>query len=303
MPVKKPSLSLVALPGRRQAMIDLAQEIERRGFPGIYCPSMTNNMALCQSVAQATERVIVATSIAPIYSRLPLDYAQAAAFIHEISGGRFRFGVGVSHAPAHERMGITVGKPLGDMRAFVQAYHDAPRTGDKPPLILATLRKKMIALSAEIGDGMVFANGARSHMAASLAVLPAAKRNDPEFFIGNMIPTCISDDIDAAKAVNRRTLQSYVQLPNYRNYWKEAGFEEEMTGVEAAMAAGDQVAITKCMSDAWLADSTIFGPVSHVLDEVEKWRDAGIREPIIVPSSAAGNQFKAFEEAFAAFED
>jgi hypothetical protein len=57
------------------------------------------------------------------------------------------------------------------------------------------------------------------------------------------------------------------------------------------------------MSDAWLADSTIFGPVSHVLDEVEKWRDAGIREPIIVPSSAAGNQFKAFEEAFAAFED
>ena len=302
MPVKKPSLSLVALPGRRQAMIDLAQEIERRGFPGIYCPSMTNNMALCQSVAQATERVIVATSIAPIYSRLPLDYAQAAAFIHEISGGRFRFGVGVSHAPAHERMGITVGKPLGDMRAFVQAYHDASRTGDKPPLILATLRKKMIALSAEIGDGMVFANGARSHMAASLAVLPAAKRNDPEFFIGNMIPTCISDDIDAAKAVNRRTLQSYVQLPNYRNYWKEAGFEEEMTGVETAMAAGDQVAITKCMSDAWLADSTIFGPVSHVLDEVEKWRDAGIREPIIVPSSAAGNQFKAFEEAFAAFE-
>lgn len=74
MPFQKPSLSLVALPGRRRAMIDLAQEIERRGFPGIYCPSMTNNMALCQSVAQATERVIVATSIAPIYSRLPLDW-------------------------------------------------------------------------------------------------------------------------------------------------------------------------------------------------------------------------------------
>ena len=32
-------------------------------------------------------------------------------------------------------------------------------------------------------------------------VLPAAKRNDPNFFIGNMIPTCISDDVAAAKAV------------------------------------------------------------------------------------------------------
>lgn len=303
MPNQKPSLSLVALPGRRAAALDMAREIERRGYPGIYCPSVTNNMAFCQAMAQVTERVMIGTSITPIYTRLPLDYAQSAAFIHEISGGRFRFGVGVSHAPAHERMGITVGKPLGDMRNFVQAYRDAPRTGDKPPLILATLRKKMIALSAEIGDGMVFANGARSHMADSLAVLPAATRNDPDFFIGNMIPTCISDDIEAAKAVNRRTLHSYVQLPNYRNYWKEAGYVAEMTAVEKAIEAGDLDALPGCMSDAWLADTTIFGSASHVRDEVEKWREAGIREPIIVPTSAEGNQFKAFEEIFAAFDD
>ena len=303
MPIVKPSLSLVALPGRRRAILDVAQEIDRRGFPGIYCPSLTNNMVLCEALAMVTEQVTFATSIAPIYSRLPSDFAQSAAFIHEVSGGRFQFGVGVSHAPAHERMGITVGKPLGDMRAFVQAYHDTPRTGDKPPLILATLRKKMIALAAEIGDGMVFANGARAHMAESLAVLPDAKRKDPDFFIGNMIPTCISDDIEAAKAVNRRTLTSYVQLPNYRNYWKEAGYVEEMMAVETAMAAGDLDALPGCMSDDWLANTTIAGPAAFVLDEIEKWREAGIKEPIIVASSAAGNQFKAFEEIFELFDD
>ena len=32
------------------------------------------------------------------------------------------------------------------------------------------------------------------------------------------------------------------------------------------------------------------------------WREAGITTPILVPSSAAGNQIKAFEELFAAFE-
>ena len=73
-------------------------------------------------------------------------------------------------------------------------------------MILATLRKRMIALAGEIADGMVFANGARSHMQTSLAALPADKRDDADFFIGNMIPTCISDDIEAAKAVNRKTL-------------------------------------------------------------------------------------------------
>jgi hypothetical protein len=34
---------------------------------------------------------------------------------------------------------------------------------------------------------------------------------------------------------------------------------------------------------------------------VEAWFDAGIKTPILVPSSAEGNQMKAFDELFAAF--
>ena len=34
---------------------------------------------------------------------------------------------------------------------------------------------------------------------------------------------------------------------------------------------------------------------------LEAWYDAGVRTPILVPSSAAGNQMKAFEELFATF--
>jgi len=36
-----------------------------------------------------------------------------------------------------------------------------------------------------------------------------------------------------------------------------------------------------------------------VRDGIEAWFDAGIKTPIIVPSSAVGNQMKAFEEFFA----
>jgi hypothetical protein len=38
-----------------------------------------------------------------------------------------------------------------------------------------------------------------------------------------------------------------------------------------------------------------------VRDELDAWLAGGIRRPIIVPSSAAGNQLKAIEEMFAAF--
>ena len=159
----------------------------------------------------------------------------------------------------------------------------------------------MIALSEEIGDGMVFANGARSHMKESLAVLSDAKRQDPNFFIGDMIPTCIDADIEACKAINRRTLSSYAMLPNYRNYWKEAGYVEEMEGIEKAIESGDMDKIPTFLTDKWLADTTLFGTPAMVRDGLEQWFDAGVTTPILVPSSANGGQMKAFEELFAIF--
>ena len=299
MPDRLPAVSLAAVPGRRLKTLNIAEEIERRGFPGIYGPSLGDNLSLCLAIALRTSRVEFGTSITPIYSRHVNEYAAAASFIHEASEGRFRFGIGVSHEPALKRLGLSGGKPLSDIREFVADLRAVPRAGELPPIVLATLRGRMIRLAEEIGDGMVFANGARSHMAASLANLSDGARQGEGFFIGNMIPTCISDDEDAAKAVNRRTLTSYAFLPNYRNYWKEAGYVEEMEGVEAAMESGDTAQAAACLSDRWLADTTLFGSAAKVREGIEAWFDAGIKTPIIVPSSASGGQMQALEEFFA----
>ena len=302
MTTQLPAISLAAVPGRRKTMIELAQEIERRGFPGIYCPSLGDSLSLCEAIALVTNEIHFGTSITPIYTRNPADFAGTAGFIHEISNGRFRFGIGVSHAPAMSRLGIKQGKPLADMRQFVDDLRAAPRVGELPPLMLATLRQKMIKLAEEVGDGMVFANGARSHMQMSLSVLSDAARRNDDFFIGNMIPTCISDDEQAAMTVNRRTLTSYAFLPNYRNYWKEAGYEEEMNAVEQALADKDLDRVPGCLSDRWLADTTLFGSASKVREGIEAWFDAGIKTPIIVPSSAQGNQLAAIDEFFALWD-
>src|SRR5688572_30364289 len=254
-----PSLSLVAVPGRRHVTLDIAREAERRGFDGVYVPSIFGNMAQCTALALATERLTFATAIAPIYARTVEDFAHSAAYIHEISGGRFRFGIGVAHGPSHVRMGVTPGKPLGDIRAFVEKYRSYDQIGGLAPIVLATLRKRMIALAGEIADGMVFSGGSRRHMAESLAVLPPAKRADHRFYIGNRIRTCISDDIAEAKAVLRQTMAHYLLLPYYRNYWKEAGYLDEMAAVEKAIASGDTADLGRYLTDAWLADVTLFG--------------------------------------------
>src|ERR1700733_13167881 len=296
-----PAISLVAVPGRRRLTIDLAREIERRGFDGIFSPSMFGNMSLCEALAWNTERMPFGTAIAPIYARTVGDFAQSAAMMHEVSGGRFRLGIGIAHGPSHVRMGVTPGKPLGDTRSFIEKFRAQDTFGALPPIIVAALRQKMVALAGELTQGVIFAKACRSHMGPSLAARPAAKRSNEDFFIGNMIPTCISDDVEAAKAVNRRTLTNYAFLPNYRNYWKEAGYEEEMEGIERAIADGRRDDVPKYFSDKWLADNTLFGPSAKVREGVEAWRAAGVHTPILVPSSAAGNQLKAIEEVFGTF--
>jgi len=298
----KPAVSLVAVAGRRKATLDLAQRLEQEGFTGIYCPSPGDGLALCEALALVTREIVFGTSIAHVYTRHVFEWAQTAAAIHELSGGRFRFGIGVSHGPAHARLGLSPGRPLDDMRKFVTDLKaHASQVGGLPPITLATLRQRMVALAGEIAEGAVWANGARSHMTESLRHLPEAKRTDPNFFIGDMVPTCIDEDGAAAAAVMRKALTSYAKLPNYQNYWIEAGYEPEMTTVRAAVARGDDDAARAAMSDRWLRDVTLFGSATEVRDGVEAWRAAGVKTVILVPSSTRGGQMVAFEELIQAF--
>ena len=301
---RMPAIGLAASSGRRLGVVELAREAERRGFTGVYCPTAggTDCLALCQAIAQATHTLKVGTSIQPIYFRLPAELARGAAFIHEISGGRFQLGVGVTHAPVHTAHGLAVGKPLGDMREYVAALRAAePSTGPLPPIVLATLRSKMLALAVEIADGAVWANGARGYMPTQLAAIAPEKRA-AGFFVGDMAPTVIDADEAAAKAVLKKTLSLYCRLPNYRNYWKEAGYVDEMAAIEAAIAAGDFDSLPGLMSDRWLSDNCLFGSVAKVREGIEAWFDAGVSTPIIVPSSTSGGQAKAVAELFAAFK-
>ena len=115
-----------------------------------------------------------------------------------------------------------------------------------------------------------------------------------------MTPTCVSDDLDAARAVNRRTLSRYARLPYYRAYWREAGYAEEMAAVERVLDR-DDAAVAACLSDRWLDDTTLSGPAGRIRDGVEELRAAGVTTPVLVPSSAVGNQMTAFQEVMEVF--
>ena len=75
-----------------------------------------------------------------------------------------------------------------------------------------------------------------------------------------------------------------------------------MNGVEAAIAKKDYDRVPECLSDRWLADTTLFGSASEIREGIEAWFDSGIKTPIVVPSSASGGQIQALEEFFALWD-
>src|SRR4051812_7033055 len=183
-----PALCVIAAPGSRRRTIDLAREAERRGFAGIYVPSPFAGMTTCAALSWQTASIPFGTAIAPIYQRTVVDFAQSAAMTYEVSGGRFRLGIGVSHGPSMARLGVTPGKPLEDIRAFIEKFRAEKGFGPLPSIYVAALRKQMVALAGEMAQGVILANAPLSHVGRSLAALPATRQNDGDFFIGNMLP-------------------------------------------------------------------------------------------------------------------
>jgi alkanesulfonate monooxygenase SsuD/methylene tetrahydromethanopterin reductase-like flavin-dependent oxidoreductase (luciferase family) len=291
-----PALSVIGVPTKRATILELAAEADRRGFAGLASPGVHGNLALCGSLAHVTSRIPFWTSIQPIYHSHPAEVAITAGHLAEVSGGRFRLGLGVSHAPAMDRLGLATGKPLADIRAYVEGIRAAERpAGPLPPIWLATLRDKMLALAVEVADGAIWANASFSHMATQVANVPEEAR--ATFALANMAPTVIDADKDAARAIHRRTLTGYVTLPNYRNYWKAAGYEDEMAAIEDAIAAGDRDKLPALMTDAWVDDVTISGSAGEVRERLAAWWALGVT-PIAVMSSTTGGQAHAIGQLF-----
>src|SRR5215211_2302306 len=121
---EKPYLFANDRPGRRADVVALAREAEARGFPGVFSESPGDNLALSLAVLDRTERIVVGTGIAGIYLRHPHTMATGASLVEELHPGRFLLGLGTSHVPFHEEMGVRHGRPLEDMR---QARSFAPQ--------------------------------------------------------------------------------------------------------------------------------------------------------------------------------
>src|SRR5262249_32668149 len=100
-----------------------------------------------------TRRAVVASGIMNIYARDPMAAANGARALADAFPGRFVLGIGVSHAPSVAERGHDYARPLGTMRAYLDAMegalYRATPPDEAPPVVLAALGPKMLELAAK----------------------------------------------------------------------------------------------------------------------------------------------------------
>ena len=233
------------------SLVDEIVQMESQGFSSYWCPQVGTFDALTMIALAGpqTNTIELGTAVVPSYPRHPNALAQQAATTNALTGGRLILGVGPSHAPGIEALGLEYSSPARHMREYVtilKALGDEGRvefdgemykmtTGfacpeaSPFPVVMSALAPLMLKAAGEVADGtvtwMVGNKTIRDHTVPTINKAAAdAGRPTPRVIVG--VPVCVHDDHEQAIARSVQIFQGYGHLPNYRRQLDAEGIDQ-----------------------------------------------------------------------------
>ena len=263
-----------------------ARTAEHDGFASYVLPQIfgLDAMGVLAIVGREVPRIELMTGVVPTYGRHPVTMAQQALTVQAASNGRFALGIGLSHQIVIENMlGLSFEHPLRHMREYLAVLMPLLRDGtvdftgetirtqatinvadrQPPPVLVAALGPKMLALSGAVADGtmtwMTGPNTLAEHTIPTI-VDAATRANRPAPRIAASLPICVTDDVSGARERAARDFQVYGFLPSYRAMLDREGAE----GPAEVAIVGDVSSVEKSvrqLADAGVTDfvASIFG--------------------------------------------
>jgi probable F420-dependent oxidoreductase len=207
----------------------VVREIEQLGYGTLWYGESLAREAFAHGaiLLAATDGLVVASGIANIWARDPQAMAGGGRALNEGWPSRFILGVGVSHAPMVGQRGHQYERPVASMRAYLDAMAAAEWRGPEapmPPIVLAALGPRMVALAADgtAGDYLYFTT--TDHVQEVRSAMGAAA------FIAADLPVVLATSRSEARAIADRHTRLYLSTTNYRNNllrlgWAEADLE------------------------------------------------------------------------------
>ena len=321
---------------------DLAEQAlaaEAAGIDCVWTPELfRSSVTQATWLAAKTEKVGIATGIAWAFTRSAFILAVTALDIDEMSGGRFRLGLGAGVKRLNETWhDVEYGRPAPHLRETIEATrqimsqaasgepirfegeyveidikgwvrpHKAAR--ERVPIYTAAMQEGMCRMAGDVADGLIGHPMCPPRWVDEV-VVPSMEtglkrsgrsRGDIDF-----LPTvCCAIDDDEARAMEagRRTIAFYATVRTYRPIWEMHGFADAAAEAGEAFRRGDLEAVPKAIPDEMVDAFAACGPLDKVRARVEDVASRGdgvwlTPATYFIPAEQIGEYQQRIVEAF-----
>jgi F420-dependent oxidoreductase-like protein len=298
--------------------LDLAREADTLGYAVAWAAEAYGSDAatVLSWIAAQTTSIDVGSAIFQIPGRTPALTAMTAATLDNLSGGRFRLGLGVSGPQVSEGWhGVRFDKPLARTREYVDivklalsrrkvAYDgefftlplpDGPGkalvltvhpTRPNIPIYLAAIGPKNLELTGEIADGWLaifFApESAGEHLAHIAAGRAKVGKTMEGFDVVPTVPVVIGDDVQACADAVRAYSALYIGGMGSRdkNFYNQLavrmGYDAEAAEVQEKYLARDYEGAAAAVPFEFIDRTSLIGPRERIQARLRAYADAGV---------------------------
>ena len=259
------------------------------------------NFSMLSAVSNKTTTQKIGSSIINIYSRSPALIAMGAATVDTLSNERLILGLGTSSLPVVETFhGYKFEKPVQRMKEYVEIIRlilsgkQVNYAGEifdlknftlllKPkresiPIYLAAVNQKMVDLTWNIGDGVIFYLRPLNEMKETITKMQSKKKID----VTCQIITSIAEDSDIAINRAKKTLAFYVSVGKiYREFLANNGFKNETSNIFDEFKKSGLKSNYELVSDYMLQSLCIAGNPDECKKQLQNFYETGIDLPII----------------------
>ena len=148
--------------------------------------------------------------------------------------GRFILGLGVSHAPMVNARGHDYARPVSAMREYLdQMGHAQWRAPEAPlpPVVLAALGPRMVALAAERTAGSF------PYFSTAEHIRRVREQMGPEPFLAADLPVVLAAERAEARSIGDAHMNVYLRTDNYRNNLLRLGWNRKISSRRGRMSS------------------------------------------------------------------
>ena len=300
-------------------LIECVRAADACGYDSFWMPEAWEREAftILTDLATRTERIHLGTGIINVFSRSPALIAMSAATLDEVSGGRFRLGLGTSGARVVEDFhGVKFNKPLTRLKETIQIIRlllggervdftgkcfelRRFKLGFKPlrselPIYLAALTPKSLHLVGEVADGWLPTHWPRARLEDGVAEIMKgaedAGRDATRIEVAPFVNVVVSDDVARARNQARLPLAYYVggMGDYYHASLGRMGFSTEVDRIRELWQAGRRKDAMAAITNEMVDSIAICGSLEHCRARLDKMYALGATLPLI-PIPTEGN--------------